>query len=152
MAVPCSGCRDGTARSPQGFLPNPHFQCLPHSVFLAFWLLLPVELPESSQHRLWHLCIARLLLRRALCKLVTNTRSIPFQPLLQFSCLHFLFTSRMPRFPGLPPVPCDSLLKFLIESSCKGGEVYAVFSIYVRHFTLAFRTIFLSLHGLELLI
>lgn len=61
-----------------------------------------------------------LVLRRASCKLVTNSLSILYQPLLKFSHLHFLFTFHMPRFPGLPRVPCNSLLKFLIES-CKGG-------------------------------
>lgn len=79
-----------------------------------------------------------LVLRRASCKLVTNSLSILYQPLLKFSHLHFLFTFHMPRFPGLPRVPCNSLLKFLIES-CKGGEVCATFFYLCQTFYLGFQ-------------
>lgn len=149
MAVPCSGCRDGTARSPQGFLRNPHFQCLPHSVLLAFWLLLPVELPESSQNRLWHLCIARLLLRRALsltlgASLFSHSSSLAvFTSSLHLACHVFL---------GFPLCLVIASLNFSLSHHARVGRSMPFFSIYVRHFTLASRTIFLSLHGLELLI
>lgn len=126
-------------------------------VSVAFWALLPMRLPERSGHRLRHLCIAKAL-KRVSCKLVTNALSILYQPLLEFSCLHFLFTFLVLRSPGLPHVPCNRLLKVLIESYKVGWRFMPCFSIYVRHFTLASRTVFLSLMdvcrllGLELLI
>lgn len=163
IALPRSGCWDQTAQSPQGMgvprfsmessFPVPALQC---SLFP--WLFgrccpwgyqnaLATDCGTSALQRLSNECHVNLSLMLSASFISHSWSLAVFTSSSHFLC-HVLL--------GFPI--CNRLLKVLIESYKVGWRFMPCFSIYVRHFTLASRTVFLSLMdvcrllGLELLI
>lgn len=157
IAVPCSGCRDKSAQSPQGMgvprfstessFPVPVLTMV--SVFLAFWLPLPVKSPESSRHcsqivgpphcKGWFSDEHHVNLSLTVwASFISHSSSLA----IFTSCLHFTYHV----FLGFPMCLAIASSSFSL-SHARGGRFVPRFSIYVRHFTLASRTVFLSLLG-----
>lgn len=145
LEVQRQDCTQTSRFSTKPFFLTPFLTVLP--VFLALRLLLPRSHQKAlgngrgTSSALWGLVLGWVS-----CKLFTKALSILYQPLLEFSRLRFLFTLCVPHFSGLPYLPRDSLLNFLIEL-CR-GEVWATIFYLCQTFYLGFSyAVFLSLLG-----
>lgn len=119
----------------RGFLQQPSLQ--QRSIFLAIWLLLPTEPPESSGQWSWDvLCIARAGSEHHV-KFTSNLSIILYQPLLAFIRLLFMF--HVPQFLGSPAHL--AIASLMLSLSHVGGRFGPQVCVCVKHFTWASGTV-----------